>query len=375
MPRASKNSGGNPAAAPDKKRGAPRRSHAAAAAMEGRTRVRNGQRSGEESVAPPPLQLDEQGRAVAAHTLTNPEARVYIGDCREIIARVPECRAGTVDLIFADPPFNWKRGYDSWNDDMAEEEYLAFTYEWLDLCIGALRDGGSLWVNIPDDWAAEIVMHLKGRKLTMVNWAIWHYRFGQNTTERFISSKVHVLYFCKGRGVKGTATKIPGRTWNPTDVLELSDRASTYFDPRTLEKNDGMPAGRRVPLDVWYGRHFGRVQGNNAERRNYHDNQLPEAYLNRVVRCASNPGDLVMDPFLGSGTTGVMAHALGRRFIGCEFSPVNAANAIARIKAGPVRTSEGPTSSAIFEPRRVGKKTAARMGGAARSALFDPEIP
>ena len=51
----------------------------------------------------------------------------------------------------------------------------------------------------PDDWAAEIVVHLKGRHLSMVNWCIWHYRFGQNTTTRFINSKVHALYFTKSR--------------------------------------------------------------------------------------------------------------------------------------------------------------------------------
>ena len=278
--------------------------------------------------------------------------RVYVGDCRQAIPKIPECAAGKVDLIFADPPFNWKRGYDAWNDDMPVKDYLDFTYAWLDLCIGALRPGGSLWVNIPDDWAAEIVVFLKGRKLAMKNWCIWHYRFGQNTTERFIGSKVHALYFVKG----GAAN-----TWNPQQVLELSDRASTYFDSRTLSKKDGMPAGMRVPLDVWYGQYFGRVQGNNTERRNYHDNQLPEAYLNRVIRCSSNPGDLVMDPFLGSGTTGVMAHALGRKFIGVEFSPVNAKNAFERIKLGPVRSYEGVTSSAIFEGRNAGKKVQDRM--------------
>lgn len=342
----------------------PRKKPAAIAHMDGDDHVRNGVRSGEKPLAaPPPLTLDAEGNVTPTHTLASPELRIFVGDCREIIPKIPECRDSKLDLIFADPPFNWKRGYDSWDDDMDDKEYLSFTYEWLDLCIGALREGGALWVNIPDDWAAEIVMHLKGRKLTMVNWAIWHYRFGQNATERFINSKVHALYFCKANNKSGFVSHLKGRTWNPQEVLEMSDRASTYFDPRTLEKKDGMPAGMRVPLDVWYGQYFGRVQGNNKERRNYHDNQLPEAYLNRVIRSTSNPGDLVMDPFLGSGTTGVMAHALGRRFIGTEFSTVNAGNALARIQAGPVRTFDGPTSSAIFEPRTVGAKSSKRMAG------------
>jgi DNA modification methylase len=206
-------------------------------------------------------------------------------------------------------------------------------------------------VNIPDDWAAEIVCYLKGRmgrkppqKLTMQNWCIWHYRFGQNSTDRFINSKVHALYFIKDGGE---------HTWNPIEVAEMSDRAAIYGDKRTLSKKDGMPPGKRVPMDVWYGQFWGRVQGNNTERRHYHDNQLPEVYLERVVRACSNEKDLVLDPFLGSGTTGVMAHALGRNFLGTEFSAENAKHAAERIAAGPVRLGKGiGGSTAIFEKRR-----------------------
>ena len=290
--------------------------------------------------------------------LADPEARVYVGDCRELLPQIPECAAGKVDLVFADPPFNWNRAYDKWDDKLAEDEYLAFTYDWLDLCVRGLRPGGALWVNIPDDWAAEIVCFLKGRldrkptaTMHMQNWCVWHYRFGQNSTERFINSKVHALYFTKEE------TDASERHWNPHEILELSDRAAIYGDKRTLSKNDGMPAKMRVPMDVWYGQFWGRVQGNNAERRHYHDNQLPEAYLERVVRACSRPGDTVLDPFLGSGTTGVLAHALGRHFIGTEFSAENAHHAVKRIKDGPVRLGASlGQSTAIFGKRRALKE-------------------
>ncbi len=269
---------------------------------------------------------------------------MYVGDCREVLPRIAEVRSGEVDLVFADPPFNWNRAYDEWDDGMKESDYLKFTYDWLDLCVKGLKPTGSMWVNIPDDWAAEIVVHLKQRKMHMVNWCIWHYRFGQNRKSAFISSKVHALFFCKG----------PQRTWNPEAVLEPSDRATTYFDPRTLNKKDGMPVGMRVPMDVWYGPYWGRIQGNNTERRGKHDNQLPEAYLERVIRCSSNEGDLVLDPFLGSGTTGVMAHALKRRFIGTEFSAANAKSAFERMTLGPVRLGAAlGASTAIFGKRKA----------------------
>ena len=273
---------------------------------------------------------------------------VYQGDCRAILPRIPEAARGEVDLIFADPPFNWNRAYDEWDDNIPDEDYLRFTREWLDLCVGALRPTGSIWVNIPDTWAAEIVVHLKSRGLHMINWCVWHYRFGQNTTGRFINSKVHALYF---------ARSVERRTFNAHEVLEPSDRATTYADPRTHTKKEGV-AGMRLPLDVWYGKNWGRIQGNNLERRPAHDNQIPEVYLERVIRACSNPGDLVLDPFLGSGTTCTVARELRRRSIGVEFSKANAKSAFERISKGALRVKiDAPTRhvSAIFEPRGAGR--------------------
>lgn len=279
-----------------------------------------------------------------AFRLDDPDTRVYVGDSRDLLASIPECVRGEVDLIYADPPFNWKRDYDRhedrpeddtiWNDSIPDDEYLRFTYDWLDLCIKALKPEGTLWVNIPDDWAAEIVVHLKKRKMQMVNWCIWHYRFGQNRLERFINSKVHVLYFSK-HPFK--------RTWNARPIMEPTDRATIYCDERTMNKKEGE-SGLRVPLDVWYGKNWGRIQGNNKERRAGHDNQIPEVYLERVIRATSNDGDLVLDPFLGSGTTTTVARELGRRSIGIEFSLANARSAFERIKEGPYRvTRDIPT--------------------------------
>ena len=104
------------------------------------------------------------------HPKTKVEARAYLGDCREVLPTIPEVKKKQVDLVFADPPFNWARDYDNyevgegkhnkvWDDKgMSEDEYLDFTYTWLDLCSGALKPSGSMWVNIPDDTAAEIVL-------------------------------------------------------------------------------------------------------------------------------------------------------------------------------------------------------------------------
>ncbi len=286
----------------------------------------------------------EAGVMRPAYEAEKPQTRLYVGDCREVLSALPECRERKVDLIFADPPFNWSRGYDRWDDNMPRSDYLDFTYRWLDLCVDALTDRGSMWVNIPDDTAAEIVVHLKRRGMTMINWCVWHFRFGQNRMGSFIMSKVHALYFAKDASE---------RTWNPDEILEPSDRATIYFDPRTHAKKEGTN-GKRVPMDVWYGKYWGRIQGNNKERRANHDNQLPEAYLERVIRACSNEGDLVLDPFNGSGTTLTLARALQRRSIGIEYSPELAKSAWDRItKVGPLRLGEALNQATpIFPPRR-----------------------
>ncbi|MCH8260879.1 MAG: site-specific DNA-methyltransferase [Planctomycetes bacterium] len=275
------------------------------------------------------------------HQARNPDTRVYVGDCRDVLAFLPD--KGSVDLIFADPPFNWDVPYDEWDDGMPRAEYERFTFDWLDACIEALAPHGSLWINIPDDTAAETVLHLKRRGLTMINWCIWHFRFGQNRTSSFILSKAHVLHFAKNPD---------DRIWNPDAVLEPSDRATVYFDRRTMAKENNK--GMRVPMDVWYGQYWGRVQGNNKERRHGHHNQIPEAYLERIIHACSNKGDLVLDPFLGSGTTSTVARALGRRSIGIEYSAIHAKSAWERIvDLGMIR--EGAAigqSTAIFKARR-----------------------
>lgn len=271
--------------------------------------------------------------------LEDPATDIYVGDCRKVLKALP---AGSVDLVFADPPFNWNVNYGKWDDARPREDYIDFTHDWLDGCIQVLGKQGSMWVNIPDDTAAEIVMHLKARGLHMINWCIWHFRFGQHRAGNFIVSKVHALYFAKDKDK---------RCWNPEAVLEPSDRAAVYDDQRTFNKKKGE-SGLRVPLDVWYGLNWGRVQGNNKERRVKHQNQLPEVYLERVIRSCSNPGSLVLDPFLGSGTTGTVARALQRRSIGIEYSQANALSAFQRIKKGAIRIG-GKAINNTFMKHRV----------------------
>lgn len=276
-----------------------------------------------------------------SYRCAEPDTRLYIGDCRDILPALPD--RGSVDLVFADPPFNWEVPYDNWEDGMPRDAYERFTFDWLDGCLEALAPHGSIWVNVPDDTAAEVVMHLKRRGLVMINWCVWHFRFGQNRESSFIMSKVHALYFAKDPDA---------RIWRPERIMEPSDRASIYGDPRTQAKE--RHAGRRVPMDVWYGPWWGRVQGNNRERRSQHHNQLPEAYLERVILACSDQDSLVLDPFCGSGTTSTVARAYGRRSITIEHGPANAASAWERIaQVGMVHKGLALGAANPIHPRRA----------------------
>lgn len=227
-------------------------------------------------------------------------------------------------LIFMDPPFNVGVNY-GWgiNDSIDEESYIGFLRNRIFIARAVLHRNGSLWIHLPDRWAANAVVYARDiLGMTLENWIIWHYRFGQCRTERFISSKCHGLWFSKG-----------APTVYPLTALVPSDRAAFY--------NDARSTGLRMDLDVWgFDKFWGRVQGNNKERREGHPNQLPEKYLERIIKLTTVEGDLVVDPFTGSGTTPVVASALHRDFYGGDISTKFVASALQRVKDGAIRVEQ-----------------------------------
>ena len=226
---------------------------------------------------------------------------IVAGDCIKILGQtlLPE-----VDLIFADPPFNIGYKYDVYEDRKAYDEYYRWTEKWMAACAGVLKDNGTMWIAIGDDYAAEV--RIIGRKLglNLRNWVIWHYTFGQNTQTKFARSHTHLFYWTKTTDHKTI-------TFNDMAVRIPSARQTTYADKRANPKG-------KLPDDVWS--EFPRVCGTWEEREGWHPCQMPETILARIIRVSSNPGDLVLDPFAGSGTTLVVAKKLSRRYFGIELS-------------------------------------------------------
>jgi site-specific DNA-methyltransferase (adenine-specific) len=223
---------------------------------------------------------------------------IYQGDCIEIMNSFP---AESVDLIFADPPFNIGIEYDSSDDKRRYEEYVEWSEKWIDAAIRLLKKTGSLYIAIGDEYAAEIRMIGRRKNLFLRNWIIWYYTFGQHQRKKFSRAHTHIFYWVLDE---------QNFTFNIDAIRVPSARQTVYADRRA------HPNGR-VPDDVW---NFSRVCGTFKERVGKHPCQMPEALLDRIALASSNKGDLVLDPFCGTGTTVAVAHGLRRRYIGIDIS-------------------------------------------------------
>ncbi len=225
--------------------------------------------------------------------------QILCGDCVEILRRVKEPFA---DLVFADPPFNIGYKYDKYHDEKASEQYLAWTRDWIGECVRVLKPHGSIYIAIGDEYAAHIKLILEDElRLTLRNWIIWHYTFGQQTKNKFARAHTHILYFVKDP---------KNFVFHDEAVRVISDRQKKYSDKRA------NPAGK-MPDDVW--NEYPRICGTFTERTGF-PCQMPESLLARIIRASSNESDWVLDPFCGSGTTATVAHKLNRSYTSIDIS-------------------------------------------------------
>jgi DNA modification methylase len=236
--------------------------------------------------------------------------KIICGDCVEMLGGVAEPFA---DLIFADPPFNIGYKYDKYKDKVKKDNYIAWTKEWMLACKKVLKPAGSFYIAIGDDYAASVKIIADEIGLYMRNWIIWHYTFGQQTKDKFARSHTHIFYFVNDKN---------NFTFNDSAVRVPSARQLVYNDKRA------NPAGK-MPNDVWD--EYPRVCGTFKERQGWHPCQMPENLLKRIISASSIPGDCVLDPFSGSGTTVAAAYQLGRKYVGIEISKEYVDNATRRL--------------------------------------------
>lgn len=235
---------------------------------------------------------------------------IYCGDCVELLKTSPGL---PVRLIFADPPFNIGYKYDQYEDRQEYDEYVSWTEKWMRACREILLPDGSFYIAIGDDYAAEVRMIARKLDLHLRNWIIWHYTFGQQTKMKFARAHTHIFYF---------VADPKNFIFNDVPIRMPSARQMVYKDKRA------NPAGK-IPDDVW---RYSRVCGTFKEREGWHTCQMPLKLLARIIKASSNPGDLVMDPFSGSGTTALAAAILKRQYLAIDLSENYVAAAKERIE-------------------------------------------
>ena len=304
-----------------------------------------------------------------------PRNKLLRGDCLDRLAALPD---GGVDLAFADPPFNIGFSYDEYRDRLSPEDYTAWCRDWIAEIHRVLKPDGTFWLSVGDEVAAELKV-LATRGLAGVpgvgfhcrSWVVWYYTFGVNCTRKFTRSHAHLFHFTKdprdftfnaedpevrvpsARQLvyndprANPAGRLPDDTWNyaPADAAAVAAawESSAEWALRPQDTPEKFAPGG----NTWY---FPRVAGTFKEREGFHGCQMPEQLLGRVVRVSSDPGDLVLDPFAGSGTTPAVAKKLGRDYLAFELSEDYAERAEARLKAAKagddLNGSAAPTVSA-----------------------------
>jgi site-specific DNA-methyltransferase (adenine-specific) len=216
------------------------------------------------------------------------EDTLYEGDALSLLPEVP---GGTIDLIITDPPFaiefkaqrlNYNRTGSNVLEGYREvpgEEYREFTRRWIGEAARVLSPEGSMYIFSGWNRLRDILEGIDTAGLSTINHLIWKYQFGVFTKKKYVTSHYHILFVAK--------------------------------DPKryTFNKVD------HYPEDVWV------INREYWKGRKKTPTKLPRELVRKILAYSSNPGDIVLDPFLGSGTVAAVARAEGRHFLGFEVVP------------------------------------------------------
>ncbi|MGN0663093.1 MAG: DNA-methyltransferase [Faecalibacterium sp.] len=248
---------------------------------------------------------------------------LFQADSLEWLAELP---SDSIDLIFADPPYNIKKA--DWDKFESQEQYIAWSMNWIREAARILKSSGSLYICGFTEILADL-KHPAMKYFESCRWLIWHYKNKANLGRDWGRSHESVLLLRKSdhytmniddvRIPYGEHTlKYPVHPQAETSQYGQGKRQSTGWTPN--------PSGAK-PKDVIEV----PTTCNGMEEKTKHPTQKPEELIRKFILAASNPGEIVLDPFSGSGTTVVVAEQLGRKWIGCDIDPLYNEWAIHRI--------------------------------------------
>lgn len=224
----------------------------------------------------------------------DPADSIILGDCISGMAAMP---ASCVDLVVTDPPFairfgakraNYNRRADNvlvGYREVEREDYAAFSRAWIGAAHRVLKDSGSMFVFSGWNHLKDVLAALDGAGFETVNHIVWKYQFGVATKKKFVTSHYHCIYVCK-------------------DGSQRRFYAGSRFGPGK-ERYADMEDVWVIKREYWRG-----------EKKT--PTKLPSELVRKMLQYASQKGDLVMDPFMGSGQVAVVAKEMDRRYCGFE---------------------------------------------------------
>ena len=249
--------------------------------------------------------------------LTTEHGTLYQDDCLDVLRSLDD---GSVDLVFADPPFNLNKDYgNGFNDRLPDDIYLEWCRTWVKECVRLVAPGGAVWLyNLPK-WNIEIGHVLNEAGLTFRHWIAIDIKMLLPIRGRLYPSHYSLLYYTRGKPNTFVRPRVPIPTCRHCggDIKDYGGHRKA-LNPEGLNLSD-------VWTDIPPVRH--------AKTKHRGANALSEKMLERVLTISSSEGDLVLDPFGGSGTTFAVAERMHRRWIGVEIGDV--APIIARLSGGP----------------------------------------
>lgn len=220
--------------------------------------------------------------------------QIIQGDALELFKNI---KYESIDLIIADPPYNLGKNYGNNHDLKGFEEYLSFSSKWLNEAYRVLKPTGTIYVFMGVRFISYLYQIMdRDLRMHFNSWICWHYTQGMGRKKGFSPRHDDILMFTKTAKYKFNldAVRVPQK----------------YYRARNNMRGAN-------PGDVWK---FSHVHYSNPNRQN-HPTQKPEGLIERMVLASSNEGDVVLDPFAGSGTTLRVCQQLNRSCIGFELNP------------------------------------------------------
>ena len=258
-----------------------------------------------------PVQILPEERVTAQLCYEHPHGRLYQGDSAAWLRTLED---SSVDLVFADPPYNVNKA--EWDNFDSQEEYIAWSVGWIKEASRILKPTGSLYICGYSEILADL-KHPASRYFKSCRWLVWHYKNKANLGVDWGRSHESILHFRKSSQARLNVddVRIPYGAHTLKYPSHPQAVTSQYGAGTDRENWTPHPLGAK-PKDVIDI----PTTCNGMGEKTPHPTQKPEELLRRFVLASSNVGEIVLDPFSGSGTTLVVAEQVGRFWLGCDMN-------------------------------------------------------